>query len=159
MRRPKQGPLFTALTTTTATSSCPVERCSNYQKGSSSFLHFFVSGVEEDGQPGIQWDGTYIAMQETGVRRKSPLNIYQVQISGSTGVLVDTLTLTNRSNNSPFRGTQFWIGDGTLVSPEAPNKNVGLWHYPKGGKAYRTVKVNETGGNLMALTVSKAAEH
>jgi DNA-binding beta-propeller fold protein YncE len=125
-------------------------------KGSSSFLHFFVSGVEEDGQPGIQWDGTYIAMQETGVRRKSPLNIYQIQISGSTGVLVDTLTLTNRSNNSPFRGAQFWIGNGTLVSPEAPNKNVGLWHYPKGGKAYRTIKVNEVGGDLMAVTVSLA---
>jgi hypothetical protein len=33
------------------------------------------------------------------------------------------------------------------------------WHYPKGGKEYRTIKVSAKEGFLTAVTVSLASKH
>lgn len=125
--------------------------------GGASFTSFTLRGASIGGKPGIQWDGSYLAIQGTTGLKKGPNIIYQVQISGSTATIVNQINLTDRRNNDPFRGAQFWIGNETIVSPEALNKDVGVWHYPKGGQAYRTVRVNAEGGDLTAVTVSRAS--
>ncbi len=127
--------------------------------GSSSFVEIPVQGIHEFAAPGIQWDGSYIALQGTADSKKGPGTIYQIQVSGSTATIVNEMNLIDRINKNPFLGAQFWIGNGTIVNPESTNRNVGLWRYPKGGKAYHTVKASEKGGLMYAVTVSKARTH
>jgi len=128
-------------------------------KGGNSFVEIPITGgPSETSPPGIQWDGNYIALQETSSSKHGPTKIFQVSISGSSASVVNEIDLSSRLNKNPNLGAQFWINGGTIVSPESMNKNVGLWRYPKGGKAYHTVKVPED-GLLTALTVSRASEH
>jgi hypothetical protein len=124
--------------------------------GSSSFVGIPVQGIHEFAAPGIQWDGSYIALQGIADSKKGPGTIYQIQVFGSTATVVNEVNLTDRINKNPYLGAQFWIGDGTIVNPESTNRNVGLWRYPQGGKAYHTVKASEKGGLIYAVTVSRA---
>ncbi len=123
--------------------------------GGSSFNSITPEGIQVGGAPGIQWDGKYIALPgQSTRRRKGPAIIYQIQIAGSSGTVINTITLTNRSNNNPFRGAQFWISEGTIVMPEAPNRNVGLWHYPQGGgRVHSRVYFEPTRSVAYALAV------
>jgi hypothetical protein len=53
-------------------------------KGGNSFVEIpIMGGPSETSPPGIQWDGNYIALQQTGPSRKGPTRIYQISISGS----------------------------------------------------------------------------
>jgi hypothetical protein len=129
-------------------------------KGGNSFVEIpIMGGPSETSPPGIQWDGNYIALQQTGPSRKGPARIYQISISGSSASAVNEIDLSSRLNENPHYGAQFWIGNGTIVSPESTNRNIGLWHYPKGGKEYHTIKVSAKEGFLTAVTVSFASKH
>ena len=124
--------------------------------GSGGFVQISMDQHFNAGYPGLQWDDTYLDIQDPGVGPNGPTTIFQVQISGSTAALANTISLSNRHNKNPFRGAQFWIDSGTIIMPEETNKNVGLWHFPKGGKAYRTVKINKQ-GDIYGVTISRAS--
>ena len=126
-------------------------------KGANSFVEIPISGgPPQTSPPGIQWDGSYIALQETSRSKEGPTKIYRISVSGSSASVIGEVDLSSRINKNPNLGSQFWINDGTIVMPESMNKNVALWHYPKGAKAYHTTKVAPKEGLLTAVTVSLA---
>jgi hypothetical protein len=83
---------------------------------------------------GLQWDGTSLAIVGAN-------SIYQVQVSGSTANIVGQTILKDAWW---ARSSQFWIQGDTVVGDHLTPGNhhhngmeVGLWHYPAGGKAYK----------------------
>lgn len=104
----------------------------------------------------VQWDGRYLAIGNPhgrGAGTRGPTTIFQVQISGSSGTVKKKIELyTKRTNRNPGYDAQFWIQGNTVISPMTPNKDVGFWDYPTGGKNRKTIKV--AGGGQYGITIS-----
>ena len=77
---------------------------------------------------GVQWDGTYLAIEDL---RTASLDRFSV--SGSQGTLAGTTQLTASSKLV----VQFWIDAGSVIVPYGTRtrrvKRVGVWAYPAGG--------------------------
>lgn len=104
----------------------------------------------------VQWDGQYLAVGDAPDKPKGAGHIYQIQVSGSTGTVVNTIALSEKFNRHPELGIQFWIQGNTFINPEDYNRAVGFWRYPKGGKPTSAVKVDKTAGEISGVTVSVA---
>jgi hypothetical protein len=114
----------------------------------------------------VQWDGKYLALADpcgTACRQEGPATIYQVQVSGSSATVVNTIELYvgKGKKNLNADGLEFWIQGQTIVYEEAvhterhiEDENVGLWHYPAGGLVTKTITVLSPFG----VTVSKASK-
>lgn len=92
--------------------------------------------IDQDIYPlGIQWDGKYLAIGAQTVEQ-----VYGFEISGTTGTLKRTTDLTGATNV-----IQFWIQKhnhhkrATLIGPDYSAGDVGYWHYPAGGSAFKTI--------------------
>ena len=74
--------------------------------------------------------------------------IYQFAINGEKGTKVGSTPL-----NGSVGVTQFWIEQANVIGPELFTNDVGIWAYPAGGSAKKTI----TGGFDVPLgaTVSK----
>lgn len=72
---------------------------------------------------GVLWDGTHVAV---GDQRASV--VYQFAIKGTVGTKVGSTSLQGASDV-----VQFWKRSGTIVGPDYPHNDVGLWAYPAGG--------------------------
>lgn len=82
------------------------------------------------GFPGnVQWDGAHIAVGD-----EDSNTIYQFTFSGSSGTEVGSTALSGARNV-----TQFWIHKGIVIGPDAENADVGIWNYPAGGSAVKTI--------------------
>lgn len=103
--------------------------------------------------PAIQWDGTYLAIESPSGDPLGPATVYQVEISGSSAKIVNTIKLYTKKNKNPPRATQFWINAGKIVNPESAHNLIGLWPYPVGGEATRTIPFRAP-GSLLGLTIS-----
>ncbi|MBV8530047.1 MAG: hypothetical protein JO104_01920 [Candidatus Eremiobacteraeota bacterium] len=99
----------------------------------------------------VQWDSTYLAIEDLS----HPV-IYQFAIKDSVATLKGTTQLTGAGNE----GGQSWIHGGTVVLPYSPSGSsptaIGLWRYPAGGSAKKTIKRHLGGGLLAGATVSVA---
>ncbi len=83
---------------------------------------------------GVQWDGKYLTVGDQFT------NVYQVGITGSSGVIVGTTNLGSGAENVK----QFWIQGRTVIAPNTYltgklHSNVLLYNYPQGGKATKTI--------------------
>ncbi len=78
---------------------------------------------------GVQWDGTYVAVGDQATN-----TIYRFAISGRTGTLAGSTQLGGAS-----QVFQFWIEGPNVVGPDAENADVGIWKYPAGGTARKTI--------------------
>lgn len=81
----------------------------------------------------IQWDGTYLATEVWNGQGLGS-TAYQIQISGHTGTIANTIQLARGG------GTYFWIQDGQLIGwygkvKRRNNHAVAAWSYPSGGKS------------------------
>jgi hypothetical protein len=129
--------------------------------GSATLTQIAVDKMFGDNAP-LQWDGKYLALEDAPKccprHTWSPMTIYQLQISGSTGTVVNTIALdksTNRSRVYDY-GVQFWIqGGGTVIAPGTHDNEVGLWRYPTGGSPVRKIAVAR---DIYGVTVSLAAK-
>jgi hypothetical protein len=122
-------------------------------KGSSRFNRISINAPLGVGGA-VQWDGTYLDVGDPHGSTHGPTTIYQVQLSGSTGTLVNTIQLsTRRGNRNPGLGYQFWIQGHMIVSRERPRGGVGIWHFPDGGKPLENILDH---GNVLGMTVSLA---
>jgi hypothetical protein len=100
---------------------------------------------------GIQWNGQYITFGNAN----GPGVIYEVQVSGSQGTVEGSTTLANTSNVF-----QYWI-QGTRVAATntisfgpTPDGNFGIWNYPAGGKATKTIEgLEKPDGVTVSLSV------
>ncbi|MGC9992737.1 MAG: hypothetical protein ABSD52_10150 [Candidatus Cybelea sp.] len=82
------------------------------------------------GNPGgVQWDGKHIAVgdQSTNV-------VYQFSVSGKKGTKIGSTPLTGAADV-----VQFWIAGSKLIGPDAGAGDAGIWKYPAGGSALKTI--------------------
>lgn len=103
-------------------------RFAELRKGSSALMNVALN-QHIGSAGGVQWDGKYVAVgdQATNV-------VYQFVISGKKGKEVGSTPLSGAS-----QVFQFWIGGSKLIGPDAGAADVGIWHYPTGGPAIKTI--------------------
>jgi hypothetical protein len=102
-------------------------------KGGSAFQDIALSQTLTE--PGtVQWDGSHITIANGN-------SIWQIQVSGSEGTVVAQSTLSGAWAKQPT----FWIQGATILGDLLSNRHthngrfLGLWNYPQGGRAYKTV--------------------
>ncbi len=116
--------------------------------------------------PSVQWDGKHMTVTSfssagsQGIRptnlAKSPVLLYRLSITGSSGTVIGTTTLDSKKNH---HGGQSWIQGKSVVGiyyDRGPN--VGIWRYPRGGNPQRAIHKIEGFPDypLWGLTVSVA---
>jgi hypothetical protein len=88
------------------------------------------------GQPGqVQWDGKYMTYETVDTGK-----IKRLSISGSNVTVEGTTSLRKVTRGA---GASWIHGDSVIVPfplHGARNKTIGIWGYPKGGKATRLIK-------------------
>ncbi len=103
----------------------------------------------------IQWDGTYITVA-------GPHVIHRLQISGSSGTVVGTTTL---SGALPDENTSLWIQGDAVIGPHASRPHngryLGFWHYPAGGPPFKIITKLSPNKKIRigSATVSVAPSH
>jgi hypothetical protein len=98
------------------------------RRGSTTLTDITLNqSIENPG--GVQWDGKYVAVgdQSTNV-------VYQFDVSGKKGTKVGSTPLTGATEV-----VQFWIAGSKLIGPDAGAQDVGIWKYPAGGSALKTI--------------------
>ncbi len=103
-------------------------RFAELRKGATSLVNVKLNqSIQNAG--GVEWDGTNVAVgdQATNV-------IYQFAISGEKGKKVGSTLLSGAAEVF-----QFWIDGSKIIGPNAYGADVGIWHYPAGGSAIRTI--------------------
>jgi hypothetical protein len=113
-------------------------------KGSSRFIH--LSGLQlQSDEPGVQWDGKYIAVGDalSGKHGKTELAVNAITVSGSVVTVVDRRIYTDPGCPYGLSVEQMVITESTpvpkhLVSVNELCKNrVAFWHYPAHGAPAR----------------------
>lgn len=120
------------------------------QKGAASFRTVHLDKLI--GFPGgVQWDGTYMALQDTISRV-----LYRFKISGSHGKSVAAMRFKIDRSTLVH---QFWIQGRTIVMPYGNVSRqvhmVGSWPYPAGGSPSKSVTIAHA-AELVGVTVSLA---
>jgi hypothetical protein len=95
----------------------------------------FISVNKVLGAGPVQWDGTYMAVQVNS----DPPTIYQISVSGLTGTVIGTTILDRHRGKHIKLWGNMWIQGSTVLYPQGGrrNANVGFYHYPQGGGAYK----------------------
>ncbi|MGC9992037.1 MAG: hypothetical protein ABSD52_06570 [Candidatus Cybelea sp.] len=106
----------------------------------------------------IQWDGNYLTVQ-VGTDAKRPLNalaIDRLTISGSAVNVISQTTFKNVNHGTRAS----WIYGNRVLMPlglHGAVPNIGLWAYPKGGKAEKVInKVAGSTATFTGVTISVA---
>lgn len=95
-------------------------------KGSSSFFTITLP-FKIDGPGGVQWDGQYLAVSNSGH------HVYRYTIAGSVAELSGVVHLKNAGFLQ-----QFWIERSTIIGPSRDDGEFLFWKYPVGGEPIKT---------------------
>ena len=119
-------------------------------KGSTAFTNILLD--KTIGYPvGVQWDGKYMAVQDTASRV-----LYRFKIAGDKGKSVGSVRFAGDKSTLLH---QFWVQAPSIVMPYGPTgrqvRRVGIWPYPAGGTATNTFVVTRS-TELVGVTVSLA---
>jgi hypothetical protein len=112
----------------------------------------------------IQWVDAYqafvVADRSGGPR--GPIDIYQVQVSGSTGTVSGPTILKTKHDHSS-RAYPFWAGDGRIIGAGLIRGEVAalldFWRYPKGGWPRKSIERPDGAHDMFGVTVSRADAH
>jgi hypothetical protein len=100
---------------------------------------------------GVQWDGSYLAVQDAATRI-----IYRFKMSGTNGKSVGTVQVDGDKTTLDH---QFAISGKTIVMPYGSSKRivnkVGFWAYPDGGAITKSLTVKRA-AELVGVAVSLA---
>jgi hypothetical protein len=100
---------------------------------------------------GVQWDGTYMAVQDTESRV-----LFRFKITGSRGKSAGAVRF--KSDRSTLLH-QFWIAGHAIVTPYGTFsrlvRDVGSWPYPAGGSLTKSIGVAHA-TELVGVTLSAA---
>lgn len=115
--------------------------------GGSTFTDITLN-KRTDWPGGVQWDGKYMAVG-TGARDHFTERIYRVNVYESKAFVISTVYFRDLSKQGFF-----WLQGNTLVAAPTIRTETGddLWHYPEGGKPYKT----GIGSYSLKVTVSVA---
>lgn len=116
------------------------------------FVSLSISG--RLGEPGqVQWDGSYLTYEN---RAPKAASISRLTLSGSLATVVGTTRLDGKMKGP----LQSWIYDGRILVPYSDGlrtKKIGLWSYPRGGKAISVITFRKRASyRFQGVTVSVA---
>jgi sugar lactone lactonase YvrE len=83
---------------------------------------------------GVEWDGKDIAVGDQGYLDESLSAIYRVRLAGTSGKILTTGYLTGAEDVA-----QFSLRGRRVVGPDQDLGFTGIWHYPLGGRAIKTI--------------------
>jgi hypothetical protein len=104
--------------------------------------------VKINGAGQVQWDGSYITIQE----QQSPGDIYRLKVAGTTATVVGTV----RFNGLASSLAPSWIQGGAVLVPSG--HQLRIYDYPAGGNATETLKGKTYNDDMTAVTVSVVKE-
>lgn len=121
-------------------------------KASDAFINISVDASIRGGNF-LQWDGKYIAV--TNAAPHWPIRVLQISISGSTGTVVNKITLMGSIGYFKY----FWIQNKNIITPRNGGgwkaRKIGFWAYPTGGKPFMVITLPKAkGGIAKGITVS-----
>ena len=128
--------------------------------GSSSFNKCSID--QQVGIPGqMQWDGSYMTWQSNN--EQGAETVSRLAISGSQVSIVGATHL----KGIKLQPHQSWIYNGVVMVPfaqhGAKSNEIGIWAYPKGGKATKLIRnfgtYNRHKVRLQGLAISVAPSH
>lgn len=122
--------------------------------GSGSFMQITVNPQIEERPGQVQWDGKYLAITAPGVRYG--LTAYSLKLSGSNATVVHTIRfkgVTRTALQSWLTGNRIFVPYGTRGAGPRKTK-VGVWEYPKGGKAIQSFGHFTKNPDFQAVTFS-----
>ena len=102
----------------------------------------------------LQWDGTYLAVEDR--KKKGTTILYRIKVSGSTGTVVSVRDFPRAKGMHPRLNPEFWIYAQRVVAPETYNTRLGIWPYPRLGNQEGAIKIKPGGGFVFGDTVSVA---
>jgi hypothetical protein len=106
-------------------------------KGGSTFTDISLNTTIY--QPGgVQWDGKYLAVGDQYYDNRPEAAIYQVSVAGSVGTVVNTIRLTQGSDD--VQVVQFWKSGANVIAGNFFTKSVGFWSYPAGGNPRKVIE-------------------
>jgi hypothetical protein len=111
----------------------------------------------------MQWTGSSLLVSSLAhVQSKhGPQPIYQIRVSGSSGVVSGPLLLHSPHDMNPYGAVQFWLEGHTLIGPDRDRDGNGLlnfWHYPRAGWPRKIIHHPDSFG-LRGVTMSKADQN
>jgi hypothetical protein len=118
--------------------------------------------LTEDIEPiSMQWTGGSLLVSSlTHVQSKhGPQPIYEIRVSGSSGVVSGPLLLHSPRDVNPYGPVQFWLQGHTLIGPDRNRGGNGLlnfWHYPAGGWPKKIIRRPGHAFGLYGVTMSNA---
>jgi hypothetical protein len=98
------------------------------KKGSKKFTHIFVNQTFHEAG-GVQWVGKYLAIGDIPVD-----TIYRFLVTGDKATSVGGVALSGAGEV-----VQYLVASGKLIGPDFSNKDVGIWNFPAGGTALKTI--------------------
>jgi hypothetical protein len=120
-------------------------------QGSTSFTDITLDRNVGPYPLGVQWDGKYVALQG------STRALYRIDVTGSTGKVVKTMRFKGDRSDLV---AQFWITGRTILIPygnaRRSVRKVGVWRYPAGGAATKSIHAPRDAAELFGITVSVA---
>ena len=121
------------------------------QKGSRSIQDFEISGVPDYG--GIAWDGKYLVVAGYGLPSEQATDIYQVQVSGLTGTIVNTIQLDGYriEGGMTIHARDVLMPLGSTV--------IGRWPYPQGGEEVRVKRGRQKVGRFVTDEAISVVHH
>jgi len=113
--------------------------------GSGTFTNLSLNQtIEVPG--GIMWDGQYMTLADSGL---SPPVIYRFTASGSIATVVASTTLSGSDV------VQYWVSGSKIIGPQPKTSKVGIWDYPGGGKAVRSITNGLDGPSGLTVSPSR----
>jgi hypothetical protein len=102
-----------------------------------------ILGRDGNSDGGIAWDGKYLVVAGASLGSEAT-DVYQVQLSGLTGKIVNTITLD---------GFRVW-GGMTIFARDIlmsiDSTSIGRWEYPQGGEPITLKRGRQKGERVYA---------
>jgi hypothetical protein len=121
-----------------------------------------VTLTENIGPYSMQWYRSALVASGVTQSKIGPQPIYQIRISGSSGIVSGPTLLRSAHNLNPFRYVQFWSEGKTIVGPDRGRTGVAwtdllnFWR-STGGSPKESVRRPNGALNLWGVTLSAAA--
>jgi hypothetical protein len=122
--------------------------------GGTSFSDIALS--EQMNTAHLQWRGKRLLIEEPPIGQHGPYQIFQVRISGSSGIVSGPVLLYGKNKHRGVQFIEFALSGKSLVMPDGPGYSMlNLWRYPKGGEPYKVLDPRPRDYAFYGVAISK----
>jgi hypothetical protein len=122
--------------------------------GGTSFTDIDLTKATGTGH--LQWWNKRLVLYGGYQSVHGPYEVFQVRVSGSTGVVSGPVLLYGKSKHRNGAGVDFVLSSSTIAMPDGPGDSMlNLWHYPKGDKPYKVLDSRPRDYSFYGVAISK----